>query len=305
MFPQRLQHARIHQPRLCHLFSLLPICQPPFLLSMNSPLVSILVPSFNHERTIRQTLDSALAQTFSDFELVIVDDASTDSTWDIIASYRDARIKVFRNATNLGMVQNWNHCLEMSSAPLVQFLFADDLLAPTCLTRKIEAISAAPDITLAFSASSVIGSDGRILMRRRPFLHTAVHDGMRLAHRSFLTKNVFGEPSNVLFRRAFLAPAGGSFRSNLVYSVDWELWIRLSSLGQVAYLQDDLMSFRISHSSVTGSFHWNRFRDDDEEFIRRLRASGIFPVSSTAAAIHRITQNLRMHLRHLWMSRYV
>lgn len=263
------------------------------------------MPAFNHERTIRQTLDSALAQTFSDFELVVVDDASSDSTWDLVSAYRDPRIKAFRNPANFGMVPNWNHCLELSSAPLVQFLFADDLLAPDCLARKITAISASPDISLAFSASSVIGSDGRLLIRRCPFRHSSIHDGLSLARRSFLTKNLYGEPSNVLFRRSFLTQAGGPFRTDLVYSVDWELWLRLSSLGKVAYLQDNLMSFRISTSSVTGSFDWSRFHDDDETFIRQLRESGIFPVTPLTAAIHRTTQSLRMRIRNLWMRHHV
>jgi len=263
------------------------------------------MPSFNHERTIRQALDSVLEQTFSDFELVIVDDASSDFTWDVISAYRDSRIKAFRNSANLGMVHNWNHCLDLSSAPLVQFLFADDLLAPTCLARKIDIISSASDISLAFSASSVIGPDGHVLLRRHPFRHSAVLDGLRLARRSFLSKNLFGEPSNVLFRRSFLSRAGGPFRTNLVYSVDWELWLRLSALGKVAYLQDELMSFRISPSSVTGSFDWSRFHDDDKAFIRQLRQSGIFSISPCSGAIHRVTQSLRMYVRHLWMRHYI
>lgn len=246
-----------------------------------------------------------MGQTFSDFELVIVDDASSDFTWDIISSYRDSRIKAFRNSVNLGMVRNWNRCLELSSAPFVQFLFADDLLAPRCLARKIDIISSSTDIALAFSASSVIGPDGRLLLRRHPFRHSAIYDGLRLARRSFLAKNLFGEPSNVLFRRSFLSRAGGPFCTNLVYSVDWELWLRLAAQGKVAYLQDELMSFRISQSSVTASFNWSRFHDDDKAFIRQLRKSGIFPVSPSAGVIHRVTQSLRMYIRHLWMRHYL
>lgn len=272
---------------------------------LSTPQISILVPSFNHECTIRQTLDSALAQSFTDFELVIVDDASSDATWALVSSYQDSRIRAFRNSANLGMVPNWNRCLELSSAPFVQFLFADDILAPTCLEKKLGALSAVPDIALAFSASSVIDSNGRPLLHRHPFRHSAVLDGLCLARRSFITKNLYGEPSNVLFRRSCLSRAGGAFRTDLVYSVDWELWLRLSTLGRVAYHSDNLMSFRISPSSVTGSFDWSRFHADDEAFIRHLRASGLFPVSPVAAAVHRTTQTLRMHIRNFWMRCHV
>ncbi len=264
-----------------------------------TPLVSVCIPSFNHERTIRQAIDSVLGQSFRDFEFLVVDDASSDATASIVAAYSDPRLRLVRNPANLGMVRNWNRCLELTSAPFVQFLFADDYLLPGCLDRKVEALSIAPDITLVFSGSRIVDSAGRILLTRKPFARDRVFAGPALARQSFRTRNLFGEPSNVLFRRSFLARTG-PFHEDITYSVDWDLWLRLACFGRVAYLADPLSAFRVSRTSVTGSFDWSRFRSDDDAFMARVREAAL-PVSSLDIAIHRLTQPLRMRVRNLWL----
>ncbi|HLJ75313.1 MAG TPA: glycosyltransferase family 2 protein, partial [Thermoanaerobaculia bacterium] len=93
------------------------------------PGVSICLPTYNGSRYLRECLASALAQTHGDFELVVVDDRSTDETMDIIrdVAHADSRVRVFENDANLGLVGNWNRCIELSSAPWIKFVFQDDL----------------------------------------------------------------------------------------------------------------------------------------------------------------------------------
>src|SRR3974377_1497390 len=99
------------------------------------PLISICIPCYNGEGFIARTLESVLTQTFGDFEVLIADNKSTDSTISVIRTYPDPRIKVVQNESNLGLERNWNKVLSMASGRYVKLLCADDLLYPECLSR--------------------------------------------------------------------------------------------------------------------------------------------------------------------------
>lgn len=104
-----------------------------------SELVSILIPVYNREGIISETLDSALAQTYRNIEVIVVDNASTDRTWSIIQTYaeRDQRIRAFRNDTNIGPVRNWRRAVEEARGVYGKILWSDDLIAPEYLERTI------------------------------------------------------------------------------------------------------------------------------------------------------------------------
>src|SRR5437899_12562971 len=99
------------------------------------PSVSICIPTYNGAAHLAPCLESALNQTWTDFELLIVDDASSDDTVAITeaCAARDRRVRVARNPRNLGLVGNWNRCLELAKGTWIKFLFQDDLLSPACL----------------------------------------------------------------------------------------------------------------------------------------------------------------------------
>ena len=268
------------------------------------PLVSILVPTYNRAATLRQTLDSIFSQSVQDFEIILVDDASTDSTSDLLATYSDPRLRVYRNPVNLGQAGNAARCLSLATAPFVHYLYSDDFFLPDCLARKLDAISADPGIALVFSATRIIAPDGSPVATRRPFPTDRVLDGARLARHSFRFKNIYGEPSNVLFRRE-LSDQFGGFAPELSYTVDWEFWIRLSCRARVAYLATPLSAFRISRGSVTGALRWRSFRSDDDAFVRRVRSSARLPLTPLDLLLHRLTQPPRMLLRDLWIRHHL
>ena len=113
--------------------------------------VSICVPTYNGGRYLGPCLASALAQTFADFELVVVDDGSADATPEIVRHYAgsDARIRVWRNEEKLGLVANWNRCVELARGEWVKFLFQDDLLEPSCLDEMLRASRSGVDLVVA------------------------------------------------------------------------------------------------------------------------------------------------------------
>ena len=118
-----------------------------------TPLVSILIPVFNREKVVKRAIDSALAQTYTNIEVIVCDNASTDSTWDILQSYakNDKRIKAHRNTCNLGPVQNWLCCLKYASGEYVKFIWSDDAIHPNFITETIHPMINNPTIGFAFS----------------------------------------------------------------------------------------------------------------------------------------------------------
>lgn len=102
-------------------------------------LVSILIPVYNRENLIEETVQSALNQTYKNFEIIVVDNQSTDNTWEILQKLasQDERIKIFQNETNIGPVRNWKRCIDKASGEYAKILWSDDLIAPEFLEKTV------------------------------------------------------------------------------------------------------------------------------------------------------------------------
>ena len=129
------------------------------------PRVSIGVPVYNGEKFLRTTLDSILAQTFTDFELIICDNCSTDSTEQICREYvaRDPRVRYFRNERNLGPAPNYNRCFEHARGEFYKWAAADDLIAPTFVQRCVETLDGDPSLSAVYASSKEIDENGKEL----------------------------------------------------------------------------------------------------------------------------------------------
>jgi len=124
---------------------------------MNFPKASILIPVYNRQELIAETIDSALSQTYSNIEVIIVDNASTDNTWNVIQAYeeKDDRIKAFRNESNIGPVRNWLRCVNEASGEYGKILWSDDLIAPTFLERTVAFLSDRNDVGFVFTGTEI------------------------------------------------------------------------------------------------------------------------------------------------------
>lgn len=125
------------------------------------PLISVGIPVFNGENYIRECVGSVLRQTEDNFELVIVDNCSTDRTLEVLAGYNDGRIRIIRNELNLGATRNFNRCAESAYGKYFVLLPHDDMLMPTMLETFSSALEADPEIGLAYSAYNVINENGK------------------------------------------------------------------------------------------------------------------------------------------------
>jgi glycosyltransferase involved in cell wall biosynthesis len=126
------------------------------------PRVSIGMPVYNGERHIAQALESLLAQTFSDFELIVADNASTDRTGDICRELaaRDPRIRYVRHASNRGAVFNWNYVVEVARGSFFKWASGNDFCAPTLLERCVQVLDTDPQVVIAYGRTAYVDDDG-------------------------------------------------------------------------------------------------------------------------------------------------
>ena len=215
------------------------------------PLVSVCIPAYLGGSHIGETIRSVLAQTYREFELVIVDDNSRDGTAGVVESSVDPRIRFLRNAINLGPEGNWNRCLTEARGKYFKLLPHDDLLHPDCLRQQVDVLETdtAQELALVFSARTMINAASMPQTVRG----CPGHGSGRIASKRLVRQcvrrgtNLIGEPGCVLMRRE-LAEKVGPFSSGFPYVTDLEYWFRLLSHGDAWYLDDALASFRISRS---------------------------------------------------------
>lgn len=124
--------------------------------------ISIITASYNYENYIKETVQSVLSQTYNDWEMIIVDDCSTDNSIDVIKSYNDDRIKLFVNEKNLGLKETLKRGIKEASSDWIVFLESDDVLAPDYLAKKVEIAQKYNDINLIFNDCEFFGDEERV-----------------------------------------------------------------------------------------------------------------------------------------------
>lgn len=134
-------------------------------MSNNQPRLSIGLPVFNGDKFLNKAIDSLLAQTFEDFELIISDNASTDKTEEICRTYaeKDQRIRYYRNEKNIGCARNFNRVFKLSSAEYFKWAAHDDLHAPNFLMKCVEVLDQNPSVILCHSQVYIIDEYGKFL----------------------------------------------------------------------------------------------------------------------------------------------
>ncbi len=185
---------------------------------MPKPLVSVIIPTYNRAGLLAQTLDSVARQTYSDHEVIVVDDGSTDHTPELIRG-RPEGIRYIRQERK-GVSAARNRALEEANTPLVAFLDSDDLWLPEFLAQVIAALQSQPDAAMAYSNFRTIDSQGRTLRGHRK----RQHGGQVMTP---LFASIFIHTSCVVAKREVLLEAGG-FDEGMTANEDYDLWLRLS-----------------------------------------------------------------------------
>jgi glycosyltransferase involved in cell wall biosynthesis len=212
--------------------------------------VSVVVPAFNNVRFIEATMDSILAQTFDDFELVVADHSSTDGTWERLQRYQsDPRVRLLRTEAGGGAPRNWDRVTAAAGGELLKLVCGDDIIYPDCLLRQVEAMDANPSVVLVATQRDLIDARGGVVLARRGLAGLSGWvPGRRAARHTVLAgSNVFGEPACVLLRRATLLEAGG-WDGQHHYVIDEATYVRVLLRGDFFGIDRSLAAFRLSSS---------------------------------------------------------
>lgn len=233
---------------------------------MSRPL-TVAVPTYNAGPGLAETLQSFDAQHGVEFDLLVVDDCSTDRTPDLARSILGDRGVVVENPERLGLAGNWNRCVASSRTPLVAIFHQDDLMGTGHLAAQVAALVADPSLGLAIGASRTIDAEGRPLPDQA---------GLGPADRTFQPGELtpFLAAANpircsaVTLRRSAFVDVGG-FDPSWKYAVDWEFWLRIGERWPVAWLAEPTVSVRRHAGSETARFRRGTADLDEVERLTR------------------------------------
>ncbi|MBI3456137.1 MAG: glycosyltransferase family 2 protein [Candidatus Rokubacteria bacterium] len=233
-----------------------------------APFLSVCVPTYNRVSYLAQALATLRAQTYLDFELLVVDNGSTDGTAELVGSISDPRLRYHRNPTNLGSRGNWNRCLELARGEFVAICHDDDVYDPDFLRRGVEVLMAHPEVAFVHCAARVIDGDGGPLRiyrahRRDTILPSAT------AFLRYLARSHDVVMSTVIARRRCY---GEERFTEEFLCADFEMWLKLALRGDVAYIATPLVSYRSHAESTSLTMDARRWYRENAEIVRRAVA---------------------------------
>jgi glycosyltransferase involved in cell wall biosynthesis len=231
------------------------------------PLISVIIPAYNAERTIKRTIESVLNQTFSDLELIIINDGSQDSTLEIVSKISDPRIKVF-SYPNSGSNPTRNRGFSHSVGEFVAFLDADDLWTSDKLEAQLKALQTNPKAAVAYSWTDFIDESDKFL-RQGSHLTENGNVFAKLLLTCFVVSG-----SNPLIRRQAFMDVGG-FDESLVASQDFDLYLRLAARYEYVAVPFSQVLYRISTNSMCSNIR----RQEATSVLVRERAFNQAPNS--------------------------
>jgi glycosyltransferase involved in cell wall biosynthesis len=240
-----------------------------------TPRVSILIPTYNYAHYLDEAITSALNQSFTDFEIIIVDDQSTDNTDEVVTPYlSDKRVRYFKNEKNLGLSQNFNESLKYARGEYIKYLLADDLLHPSLLEIFVPIMDANPKISLITSQRETFGAKKKT--NPLPFFH--LQNGSTVITESIRKNgNWIGEPTTVMFRRSDLRV--GTFNPDYTCLVDWEMWLRLLTIGDCYIVPETLSYFRVHDKQASNLILADyKYTFEDYRFYKDIQEKNEFNV---------------------------
>ena len=267
-----------------------------------SPKVSVCIPVYNGERFLAETVRSVLDQTYRDFELVVLDNASDDDTGAVTRSFTDRRVRVESNPTTVPQPENWRRAVELCRAPLVKLLCADDLLHPRCLEYQVRPMEIDAGLAVVAARRHMVDECSRVLVPRRGLAGlTGVRTSVEVARRVVRSgANPIGEPGGVLFRREHYVAVGG-WHPERRWAMDLDLWMRLLQCGEFLGLPETLAAFRVAQQSLTADNEAGVY-DHQRSIMDELATSPHLRIRGVDAAVGGMGAPLgRLRRRRLFM----
>lgn len=242
-----------------------------------APLVSVLMPAYNAASFVGAAIQSILGQSFGDFELIVVNDGSSDRTLEVVQAFADERIRVVSNPRNMGLAGVRNRLLDLARGSFAAWLDADDISHRKRLGEQLDLLKQYPSIIC-------VGGFLRTLPNGDVWRYPTKPDDVR-------AEMLFANPlatSTVMMRMAPIRSAGLRFRDNFPPSEDYDFWERLSELGDVANLNRVLLEYRVHPDQASGSA---RGREAEARSVLRIQRRQLERLGVAASAA-----DLEIHL---------
>jgi len=169
----------------------------------NQPIVSILIPVYNREKIILQTLNSAVNQTYKNIEIIVVDNKSTDNTFEVVKEFAKyhTNVRVYQNEENIGPVRNWRRCLDYATGEYAKILWSDDLIAPEFIEKTLPYLVDHEDVGFVFTGTEIFNYDTGQRIKAYFIGNTGIYDTKKFIEGSLLSGPFPVSPGNALFRK--------------------------------------------------------------------------------------------------------
>ncbi|MEH1965511.1 glycosyltransferase family 2 protein [Nostoc sp.] len=219
------------------------------------PKVSVIIPSYNHEKYISETIYSVLNQSYQDFEIVITDDYSSDNTIKIIKKFNDPRIRLFCFPKNRGAAVAANNCIKEARGELIAMLSSDDIFTPDKLAKQVSFLEKNSDVGAVFSYAHIIDDDGNDFNQENHFYKQIFiqpnRNRFEWLNHFFFKGNCLCHPSALVRKKCY--DELGKYDERFAQLPDFDYWIRLCMKYNIHVIPEELIKFRIRKNEANAS----------------------------------------------------
>lgn len=269
-------------------------------MNISLPLISVILPVYNAENTLGEAIESILNQTFADFELILINDGSTDASEKIVLSYEDKRIKYFSNETNKGLIYTLNRGLRLARGKYIARMDADDISLPTRFEKQVRILEENPSVIVCGSRIAYFG------IKKRKSVYIAPESSEE--NKKWLVReSCFAHPT-VMMRKEVLVNNRISYHPDYKNAEDYKLWIDLAPYGEFYNIQEVLLNYRLSSTQITQSYNTaqkKNARRCRREYLSHLLKKERLPEKIDITTIHAFRKYRRINpyiLETLYMS---
>jgi len=223
------------------------------------PKVSIIIPTYNRARLLRESLQSALAQTFSDFEIIVTDNSVDNEAEIIIHELQDSRITYVRNAENIGAVNNHNKALRLAKGEYIYLFSDDDIMLPDNLQEKVTILDEQSSVGLVYSNVSLISEEGIVsdklhwtnLNKEWQIVTASPLMAKDTAYKLLFYETLFICMPTVMLRKSILDKNCIEFNNQLKYMIDWDIFLKMSMFSNFFFINKKLILYRFHGNNET------------------------------------------------------
>lgn len=260
------------------------------------PTVSVIIPTYNREKLVCKAIDSVLQQTFLDFELIIVDDASIDRTQTIVNQFEDIRIRYLRHEKNAGECASRNTGLAVAQGRYIAFLDSDDEWLPDKLEKQVAQLESVPErVGAIYTWLQIVDEQGILQKVRQPSIRGNIEQNL-------LYDNFVGTPSTLIVRSEYFEKTE-KFDTRLRCCGDWDMWLQLARVCDFDFIAEPLVQYRNHSEANRGSTNSNSIvegyliflKKHHTNLLKNYRQIGSIPLPQKAGYLLNVGRRLLCH----------